>query len=455
MNKHGPFETGSVCKVDERSIHMNYLLGKSGIISGVLALCCGFAAAAAADRNASDAQSPDTLPLEEIQRFAEVFDKIKRDYVETVSDRELLTYAIRGMLSGLDPHSVYLDASGYENLQVDTEGQFGGLGIEITVEQGLLTVVSPIDDTPAARAGILAGDIITQIDGTKTLGMSQAQTIDILRGKPGTKVKLMIRRDGDKSPFEVTLKRAIVNIASVKSRIIGDNYGYVRITQFQRETGLSLRKAIARLKRQSGNRLNGLVLDLRNNPGGILGGAIDVSNSFLSHGAIVSTKGRSDSVGSSFDASEPDLLEGVPMVVLVNGGSASAAEIVAGALQDHDRAVVVGTRTFGKGSVQTIFPLNDSAAVKFTTARYYTPNDRSIQATGIVPDIIISQQTELSGPSSSQSLRESDLPGHLESETQFRGSRSDEGVSGDYQLSEALRILKGISIAGSGSQKNG
>ena len=234
----------------------------------------------------------------------------------------------------------------------------------------------------------------------------------------------MIRRNGDKKPFEVTLKRAVVNIASVKSRIIGDNYGYIRITQFQRETGLSLRKAIAKLKRLSKNQLNGVVLDLRNNPGGILGGAIDVSNSFLNRGAIVSTKGRRENVRSSFDASEPDLLEGVPMVVLVNGGSASAAEIVAGALQDHDRAVVVGTRTFGKGSVQTIFPLNDSAAVKFTTARYYTPNDRSIQATGIVPDIIISQQTELSGPGSGQSLRESDLPGHLESETHSLGCGS-------------------------------
>ena len=434
---------------------MNKVLKNIGLLSGVLALSCGYIGNANAIQEEVDSKSSASLPLEEIQRFAEVFDKIKRDYVESISDKELLTYAIRGMLSSLDPHSVYLDASGYENLQVDTEGQFGGLGIEITVEQGQLIVVSPIDDTPASRAGILAGDIITQIDGSKTLGMSQAQTIDILRGKPGSKVKLTIRRNGDKKPFEVTLKRAIVNIASVKSKIIGDNYGYIRVTQFQRETGLSLRKAIAKLKRKSNNQLNGVVLDLRNNPGGILGGAIDVSNSFLNHGAIVSTKGRQDDVRSSYDASEPDLLEGVPMVVLVNGGSASAAEIVAGALQDHDRAVVVGTRTFGKGSVQTIFPLNDSAAVKFTTARYYTPNDRSIQATGIVPDIVISQQTELSSSASGQSIRESDLPGHLENESDSLDSNLDKSISGDYQLSEAIRILKGIRIAGSGTQKNG
>ena len=428
---------------------------KMGLFSGLLTLLLGFTPLANATSQQEGEPPAASLPLAEIQRFAEIFDKIKRDYVESVSDKELLTYAIRGMLSGLDPHSVYLDASGYENLQVDTEGQFGGLGIEIAVDQGLLTVISPIDDTPASRAGILAGDIITEIDGTKTLGMSQAETIDILRGKPGSKVKLKIRRNGDKKPLEVTLKRAIVNIASVKSRIIGDNYGYIRITQFQRETGLSLRKAIAKLKRLSDNQINGVVLDLRNNPGGILGGAIDVSNSFLKHGAIVSTKGRKDDVRSSFDASEPDLLEGIPMVVLVNGGSASAAEIVAGALQDHDRAVVMGTRTFGKGSVQTIFPLNDNAAVKFTTARYYTPNDRSIQATGIVPDIIVSQQTELSAVERGQSLREADLPGHLENEAGAQGADTDKSVSDDYQLSEAMRILKGIRIAGSGAQKSG
>ena len=434
---------------------MNNIFKNMSLFTGLLTLLISFNPLANATSEQADEEPSTSLPLEEIQRFAEIFDKIKRDYVESISDKELLTYAIRGMLSGLDPHSVYLDASGYENLQVDTEGQFGGLGIEIAVEQGLLTVISPIDDTPASRAGILAGDIITEIDGTKTLGMSQAQTIEILRGKPGSKVKLKIRRNGDENPLEVTLKRAIVNIASVKSRIIGDNYGYIRITQFQRETGLSLRKAIAKLKRQSNNTLNGVVLDLRNNPGGILGGAIDVSNSFLKHGAIVSTKGRKDDVRSSFDASEPDLLEGIPMVVLVNGGSASAAEIVAGALQDHDRAVVMGTRTFGKGSVQTIFPLNDQAAVKFTTARYYTPNDRSIQATGIVPDIIVSQQTELSTVERGQSLREADLPGHLENEAVSQGSDADKGVSDDYQLSEALKILKGIRIAGSGAQKNG
>ena len=401
------------------------------------------------------AESGAPLPLSEIQRFAEVFDKIKRDYVEPISDEELLDNAIRGMLSGLDPHSVYLDASGYENLQVDTEGQFGGLGIEIVVEEGQLKVVSPIDDTPAARAGMQAGDLITEIDGQKTAGMTQAETIELLRGKPGSRVKLKVVRQGEKKPLIVSLKRAIINIASVKSELLDNDYGYVRITQFQRETGLSLRKAIAKLKRQSDQNLKGLVLDLRNNPGGILGGAIDVSNSFLSTGGIVSTKGRDADIRNSYDASAPDLIEGVPIVVLVNGGTASAAEIVAGALQDHDRAVIMGTRTFGKGSVQTIFPLNDAAAVKFTTARYYTPNDRSIQATGIAPDIVVEQRIESLSANNAQRVREADLPGHLENETQSSRTGRDDNISTDHQLSEALKLLKGINIAGAGSQKQG
>ena len=401
------------------------------------------------------AESGAPLPLSEIQRFAEVFDKIKRDYVEPISDEELLDNAIRGMLSGLDPHSVYLDASGYENLQVDTEGQFGGLGIEIVVEEGQLKVISPIDDTPAARAGMQAGDLITEIDGQKTAGMTQAETIELLRGKPGSRVKLKVVRQGEKKPLIVSLKRAIINIASVKSELLDNDYGYVRITQFQRETGLSLRKAIAKLKRQSDQNLKGLVLDLRNNPGGILGGAIDVSNSFLSTGGIVSTKGRDADIRNSYDASAPDLIEGVPIVVLVNGGTASAAEIVAGALQDHDRAVIMGTRTFGKGSVQTIFPLNDAAAVKFTTARYYTPNDRSIQATGIAPDIVVEQRVESLSANNAQRVREADLPGHLENETQGSRTGRDDNISTDHQLSEALKLLKGINIAGAGSQKQG
>jgi len=400
------------------------------------------------------------LPLKEIQRFAEIFDKIKQDYVEPISDEELLNHAIKGMLSGLDPHSVYLNASGYENLQVDTEGQFGGLGIEIVVEDGLLKVVSPIDDTPASRAGMQAGDLITQIDGHKTAGMTQVETIELMRGKPGTKVKLKVVRKGEKSPLDITLKRAIINIASVKAKLLDNDYGYIRITQFQRETGLSLRKAIAKLKRQSNRSLTngslkGIVLDLRNNPGGILGGAIDVSNSFLSTGGIVSTKGRDADVRNSYDASAPDLLEGTPIVVLVNGGTASAAEIVAGALQDHDRAVIMGTRTFGKGSVQTIFPLNDNAAVKFTTARYYTPNDRSIQATGIAPDIVVEQSVELSSTNTSRSVREADLPGHLENESGQGNTDAENNSTKDHQLTEALKLLKGINIAGSGTKKQG
>ena len=395
------------------------------------------------------------LPLKEIQRFAEIFDKIKQDYVEPISDEELLNNAIKGMLSGLDPHSVYLDASGYENLQVDTEGQFGGLGIEIVVEDGRLKVVSPIDDTPASRAGMLSGDLITQIDGHKTAGMTQAETIELMRGKPGTKVKLKVLRKGEKAPLDITLKRAIINIASVRSELLENDYGYIRIAQFQRETGLSLRKSIAKLKRASDRNLKGVVLDLRNNPGGILGGAIDVSNSFLSAGGIVSTKGRDANVRNSYDASAPDLLENTPIVVLVNGGTASAAEIVAGALQDHDRAVIMGTRTFGKGSVQTIFPLNDSAAVKFTTARYYTPNDRSIQATGIAPDIVVEQSIELSGVASGRSVREADLPGHLENEAGQGNADKQNSATKDHQLSEALKLLKGINIAGAGANKQG
>ena len=433
---------------------MIYHIKRNPLLSAIMvsALLCAPMAKATQEHQLD---SDTALPLAEIQRFAEVFDKIKRDYVEPISDEELLTLAIRGMLSGLDPHSVYLDASSYENLQVDTEGQFGGLGIEIAVERGVLKVISPIDDTPASRAGILAGDVITQIDGNKTAGMSQAETIDLLRGKPGSKVTLKIVRQGNKTPFDVTLKRAIINIASVKSELLEDDFGYIRITQFQRETGLSLRKAIAKLKQQSNNQLSGVVLDLRNNPGGILGAAVDVSNSFLKSGPIVSTKGRQADVRSSYSASEPDLIEGLPMVVLVNSGSASAAEIVAGALQDHDRAVIMGTTTFGKGSVQTIFPLDASAAVKFTTARYYTPDDRSIQATGVVPDIVVEQRNPAAAQTAGQGVRESDLPGHLENEQNQTAEADRQRQDNDHQLAEAIKLLRGIKIAGANSKAQG
>ncbi len=368
------------------------------------------------------------LPVEELRAFTEVFGRIKSDYVESVEDKKLITEAITGMLAGLDPHSAYLDQDAFREMQVGTQGEFGGLGIEVGMEDGFVKVVSPIDDSPAARAGVKSGDLIVKLDDTSVKGMTLNDAVKRMRGKPNTQIMLTIVRKGDPKPIIVTLTRAIIKIQSVKSKLLEPGYAYFRVTQFQEHTGETLAAAIQNLYKQNQGAMRGIVLDLRNDPGGLLNGAVAVSAAFLPQNTlVVYTDGRTEDAKMRLTASPENYLRGrvrddylsrlpaevknVPMVVLVNGGSASASEIVAGALQDHKRAVIMGTQTFGKGSVQTILPLGNSTAIKLTTARYYTPNGRSIQAKGIVPDIILDDGSSSRDPG--LKLRESDLDKHL------------------------------------------
>jgi carboxyl-terminal processing protease len=399
-----------------------------------------------------DAGQP--LPLEDLQVFAEVFGKIKSDYVEEVDDKQLLQDAIQGMLSGLDPHSSYLDPESFKEVRIGTEGQFGGLGIEVTMENGFVKVVAPIDDTPAHRAGVKTGDLIIRLDNTPVKGMSLNEAVRMMRGKPGDEIVLTIVRDGESKPLELAIERAVIRITSVKKRILDDGYGYIRITQFQSGTDQALREKLTLMKEEVGGPLKGLILDLRNNPGGVLSGAVAVSDTFLRSGTIVYTKGRGEDSELRFNTTPTDYADGVPMIVLVNGGSASASEIVAGALQDHKRAIIMGTKTFGKGSVQTILPMQNGAALKITTARYYTPSDRSIQATGIQPDVIV-EDLELAkkDDDTDSSLRETDLAGHLDNENgsakespAAKNSGAIALLTEDYQLREALNLLKGVNI---------
>ena len=368
------------------------------------------------------------LPVEELRAFTEVFGRIKSDYVETVEDKKLITEAITGMLAGLDPHSAYLDQDAFRELQVGTQGEFGGLGIEVGMEDGFVKVISPIDDSPAWRAGVKAGDLIVKLDDTSVKGMTLNDAVKRMRGKPNTQITLTIVRKGDPKPIIVTLTRAVIKIQSVKSKLLEPGYAYFRVTQFQEHTGETLAAAIQTLYKQNQGAMRGIVLDLRNDPGGLLNGAVAVSAAFLPQNTlVVYTDGRTEDAKMRLTASPENYLRGrvrddylsrlpaeiknVPMVVLVNGGSASASEIVAGALQDHKRAVIMGTQTFGKGSVQTILPLGNSTAIKLTTARYYTPNGRSIQAKGIVPDIILDDGS--AGRDPGLKLREADLDKHL------------------------------------------
>jgi carboxyl-terminal processing protease len=368
------------------------------------------------------------LPVEEMRAFTDVFEAIKRNYVEPVEDKKLFAEAINGMLTGLDPHSAYLDQDAFRELQVGTQGEFGGLGIEVGMEDGFVKVVAPIDDTPAARAGLKSGDLIIKLDDTAVKGMSLNDAVKRMRGKPNSKIVLTVVRKGEPAPFPVTLTRAIIKIQSVKSKLIEPDYGYVRVSQFQEHTGETLVKHIDNLYKQNQKALKGLILDLRNDPGGLLNGAVAVSAAFLPQNSlVVYTDGRTEDAKMKLNASGEHYLRGrtredyiqklppeiknVPMVVLVNGGSASASEIVAGALQDHKRAVVMGTQTFGKGSVQTIMPLGNNTAIKLTTARYYTPSGRSIQAKGITPDFLVEDPYN---PSElSMRMREADLGRHL------------------------------------------
>jgi carboxyl-terminal processing protease len=391
------------------------------------------------------------LPLDDLRTFAEVMDRIKSAYVEPVSDKTLLENAIKGMLSNLDPHSAYLEPEAFRDLQESTSGEFGGLGIELGSEDGFLKVVSPIDDTPASAAGIQPGDLIVKINGQPTKGLSLMQAVEKMRGKPGSDIELTLVREGGR-PFDVELTRAVIKVRSVKSQLLDEGYGYIRITQFQVNTGEEVGKALAKLRKDNGKKLRGIVLDLRNNPGGVLQAAVEVTDHFLKKGLIVYTEGRIANSELRFNADPADASEGVPLVVLINGGSASASEIVAGALQDHKRAVLMGTDSFGKGSVQTVLPLNNDRALKLTTALYFTPKGRSIQAQGIVPDIEVAR-AKLTREQDESGIKEADLQGHLgngnggaDKPSKGKTDKPARPQDDDYQLSQALNLLKGLSV---------
>ena len=413
----------------------------SGLMIGLLVI---------SNATAKNAPEANELPLDQLRNFSDIFSRIKSDYVEEVEDTVLLKHAIKGMLSGLDPHSSYLDPKEYEELQIGTSGEFGGLGIQVGMEDGFVKVISPIDDTPAFHAGIKTGDLIIRIDKKPVKGMSLNEAVDIMRGKPGTRINLMILREGKNEPLNFVLERAVIKVKSVKSQLLQKDYGYVRISTFQSRTAHHLIEAVDQLAEDNKQSLKGLVLDMRNNPGGVLSAAAEVSDLFLNKGLIVFTKGRVKNSYFEYRAKPGDTLDGAPLVVLINGGSASASEIVAGALQDHKRAILMGSKTFGKGSVQTIQELRSGGAVKMTTARYYTPSGRSIQAQGIAPDIILEdlQLTEKEH-NGIQQIKEADLTGHLENTDGKPASvktAANSVITTDYAIREALNLLKGLQI---------
>ena len=411
----------------------------------------GAAAPAPAER---PAQAP--LPLQELRNFTEIFDRIRSAYVEEIDDKTLFEYAINGMLSSLDPHSAYLQADAFADLQENTSGKFGGLGIEVSMQDGLILVVTPIDDTPAQQAGIRAGDLIVSLDGEAVMGMNLNDAVEKMRGAPGTDLELEIRRPGEKALLTFTLTRAEIKVASVRNDMLSNGIGYVRITQFQENTGPDLMAVLEQWHEDKANPLNGIILDLRNNPGGVLDAAVDVVDAFINSGLIVYTEGRASNSEVSYSATSHTPAGDVPVVVLINAGSASASEIVAGALQDHQRALIVGTQSFGKGSVQSVLPITEDSAVKLTTARYFTPLGRSIQAQGIRPDIVI-EQSEVT-PLEQRVYKESNLPGHLRnpgaSEPDADNSNTGNTEPGtellkqDFQLYEAHTLLRGLTILG-------
>ncbi len=409
-------------------------------------------AAANADTEAKttdeQATQDERLPLRELRLFTQVFEQIRRGYVEEVADTELLENAIAGLLLELDPHSVYLNQTDYEELQESATGEYGGLGLQVGSERGMIKVIAPIDDSPAAKAGIEAGDFIVEVDGTPVRGMAVQKAIDKLRGEKGTSIKLTLFREGEDGPLDITVVRGTIQVSSVRSRIIEPGYGYVRVSQFQVSSGKDFKKELLSLKEKE-PALKGLIIDLRNNPGGLVPASVEIADAVLDGGTVVYTEGRLPSANISFDAESGDLLEGTPIVVLINGGSASASEIVAGALQDHQRAAIIGTQSFGKGSVQTVIPLGDGRAVKLTTARYFTPNGRSIQAEGIVPDIIV-EPAEIRFYKKRKQVREADLDGHLEQadSKKTKAKDRDENITDDNQLYEALNVLKGFQLLG-------
>ncbi len=379
--------------------------------------------------------------------FGEAFEKIKNNYVEEVTSKDLVEAAIEGMLGSLDPHSTFLNNQELNELKVQTKGEFGGLGIEVTLENGFVKVISPIDDTPASRAGIKAGDLITHLDDEPVLGMTLSEAVSIMRGKAGSKIKLTVNRDENKT-LQIQITRAIIELKAVKSKV-QNNIGYIRVSSFNQKVDVEIIKTIRKFKKN--NKIIGYVLDLRNNPGGLLDQAVNVTDIFLERGEIVSTRGRFERDGSRYNAVKNDLTGGLPLVVLINQGSASASEIVAGALQDHKRAIIMGTKSFGKGSVQTIIPSGENVALKLTTAKYYTPLGRSIQKTGIDPDILV-EQAELKKLDQNQGRKESDLRGAIDNEQTSKDDKknSDEKLndeSEDYQLSRAFDLILALDLA--------
>lgn len=406
-----------------------------------------------ADSSGSSARDRDegALPLNDLRMFTKVYNHIRQGYVKDITDKELLEYAIKGMLAELDPHSSYLDSTAFEKLQVNTTGEFGGLGIEVGMENGFVKVIAPIDDTPAAEAGVEAGDLIIKLGDKAVKGMSLNEAVELMRGAPGTELVLTIVRQGVEQPFELTLVRDVIKVASVRSNMLEPGYGYLRIAQFQSKTGGDLRREIKKLKDQEPE-LRGLILDLRNNPGGVLQASVDVADVFLDEGIIVYTEGRIRGGDQSFSATPGDELDQLPMVVLINEGSASASEIVAGALQDHRRAVVLGTDSFGKGSVQTVIPIDDERAIKLTTALYFTPSGRSIQAQGIKPDIFV-ERAKVTSIRPPVRTTEADLDKHLSNTSgeengsaKRASSQGDSLIEKDNQLAEALNLLKGLNV---------
>ncbi|MGB0955413.1 MAG: S41 family peptidase [Panacagrimonas sp.] len=426
----------------------------AGVMIGVIvALSSGVLATK--DENSS------ALPFRDLQVFVEILNRVKSEYVEPIDDQTLLENAVRGMLDGLDPHSAYLDKDEFKEINISTSGKFGGLGIEVQMFNGLVRVISPIDETPAARAGIQPGDLIVKIDDTPIKGLSLSEAVRKMRGEPGTKINLTLMREGAPRPMNVEIERAVINVASVRSRMLEPGMAYLRISSFTTETGRAVQKQIKKLNKENQAPLQGLVLDLRNNPGGVLDAAVKVSDAFLEGGDIVSIKGRKKASKREFKATPGDLLNGRPIVVMINAGSASASEIVAGALQDQKRAVLMGDKTFGKGSVQTIMPLQTQAAIKLTTARYYTPSGRSIQGEGVEPDITV-RSLKVSGDDQNSPftpIKEADLNNSLSNgqdkaddshgDEDARNARVADGeilAQTDFALYEALNLLKGLTI---------
>ena len=415
-------------------------------LAALLALSASFVAMAQTNEPTEDKASAVSTSFEELQLFADTFDAIRRGYVEDVTDAELFEMAVKGMLTSLDPHSAYLTDDDYENLQESTEGQFTGLGIEIGYRGGFIAIVTPIDGSPAIDAGLKAGDVILKIDGTSTQGMSTSESSTYMRGPEGTTVTLEIGRAGESQPFDVVVTRGVIDVPSVRSRELDDGYWLIRVSRFQRDSGREVTSAIESALEQGD--VKGVVLDVRNNPGGVMNASVEMASNFLDGGLVVYTKGRHPDSMSTYNAEPGDLLPGVPVVVLVNGGSASASEIIAGALQDRGRAVIMGTQSFGKGSVQTVLPVSETKALKLTTSLYYTPNGRSIQAEGIVPDVIV-ERAQLTSLEQGNRLREADLNRsienagpNIETETEAIATLRED----DNQVYEAFTLLKGINV---------